>query len=103
LQLTEHSACPEKGESDSDGCCKRTFPRLRRLLCNVLHDFQRAFIEKITHLLCEFAPGSSRIVAEDHTDDCEQNENERREGKNRVIRQRRTELRRFILQPLLEC
>jgi hypothetical protein len=52
-------------------------------LRDVLHNLYRAFIDKIAHLLRELVPCSDPIVAENHADNCEQNEDDRCEGKDR--------------------
>ena len=66
---------------------------------DVRYDLHRALVEKETHLLGDLAPRASWIVPENNADDREQNENERRERKDRVVRERRPELGRLVIQP----
>jgi hypothetical protein len=54
-----------------------------------LYNLHSAWIKKIAHLLRDLVPGACRIVAENDTDDCEKDENQRRERENCVIGKRR--------------
>ena len=85
LKLTENATSAEKREGDTDDRGDGTFPRLRRLLRDVLDHLNRARVEKIAHLLCDLVPGSRCTVPENDPDGSEQDENQRRERKDRVV------------------
>ena len=61
-----------------------------------------ARIEEVTHLIGDPIPRAVRIVAKDDADDRKQDEDQRRERKDRVIGESRAELRRLVLQPLVQ-
>src|ERR1041385_599361 len=67
LELPEYAAGAEQGERDPNDGGQSSFARMRRLLCNVLHDLNRAWIEEITHLLGNLIPDAGRIVAKKQT------------------------------------
>ena len=102
MQLAEHAARTEKRERDPDDCGNRALAWLRGFLRNVLHNLKSAWIEKIAHLLRDLVPRACRIIAENHSYDRKQYQNQRRERKNCVIGKSCSQLRRFILQPFPE-
>ncbi len=75
---------------------------LRRFLRDILDYLEGTAIEEIIHLFSYLVPRAAGIIAEEQANKGEQHEDERRKGKNRVIGERGTELRRLVLQPLLK-
>ena len=102
LELTEDTARAEERQGNTDYARPDTFRRLRRLLRDLPHHFESAAIKKIAHLLRDFVPGTRWIMPKDDADDCKQQENERGEGENSIICERRRQLWRLVLQPFIK-
>jgi hypothetical protein len=62
LQLSEHSGDAEERHRQADQTAEGTGSRRGNVLRDVLHDVDRAFVQKITHLLNDETPRTSRIV-----------------------------------------
>ena len=73
--------------------------RLRRLLRDVAHDRRGALIQKVAHLTRQFLPGPSGILLEKEADDCQEQENQRRERKHSLVGKSSSQLRCFVFKP----
>lgn len=67
-----------------------------------LYYLHSALVEKIAHLLRDPVPSACRIISENHAYSREQDKNQRRERKDRVIGKGGAQLRRIILHPFLK-
>src|ERR1051326_4098014 len=85
LELAEDPGGAEQRKCDTDDRRHSTFARLRRLLRDILHDLHRALVKEIAHLLCDFVPGACWVLSKEHTNNRQQHENQRCEGKDGVV------------------
>src|SRR5690348_898987 len=69
LQLAEHATGAEQGEREPNGSAERALGWSGNLVRDLLHHIDRAFVQKVTHLLGDFAPRAGRIVAKQNADD----------------------------------
>ena len=67
-----------------------------------IHRFGAAAIEDRVKLLKDLSAGDF-TVAVDEPKNSQEHEHHWREGKHRIVGQSRSELGRFILQPMVEC
>ena len=99
MQLAKDAASAEKGQQNSNACRQHTLVRLRRFLGDTLDYIDGALIQKVAHLFRHFLPGPGGVVAEKETDDCQEQENQRREREHSVVGECSSQLRYFVVQP----